>query len=78
VSTRSANRRWVLDGDSGEKFEVISWAALPSFTCPHCGKDTEHPPALLFDTLMMSRATCRYCNQDFLIVDDYQSTNDAE
>jgi len=47
-----ANRRWVLEEDSREKFEVVSWAALPTFTCPHCHKDTEHPPALLFDSLI--------------------------
>jgi hypothetical protein len=57
-------------------FEVVSWAALPTFTCPHCNKDTEHPPALLFDTLMMSRATCRRCNQEFLIVDDEPMTEE--
>ena len=61
-------RRWTLDeSDNRENFEVSSWAALPTFTCPHCGKETERPRAVFFDKVLMSRATCRQCHQEFLI-----------
>ena len=58
----------------GHRVDHPPWVALPTFTWPHCGQQTEHPQALAFDKLMMSRASCRYCGKVFLIVDDVPMT----
>jgi len=66
--------RWVLPENPHSEGEAVAWVALPTFTCPHCRKQTEHPQALAFDKLMMSRASCRHCGKEFLIVDDVPMT----
>ena len=43
------------------------------FRCPYCNRETmvQLPPEM--DTIMMGRATCEYCDRDFLIENDAPS-----
>jgi hypothetical protein len=49
---------------------VVGHGGERLYRCPHCGKNTPHPRAGLWDKLLSSRVTCRECGQEFLIADD--------
>jgi hypothetical protein len=69
--------RWILPENPRPEVQLdaIAWVVLPTYTCPHCSKPTEHPNALSFDRFLLSRSACRHCGREFLIVNDVPMTH---
>jgi rRNA maturation protein Nop10 len=53
---------------------LASPSAVYTFSCPHCGRQTEVFGADRFDSIDMGRETCTQCGQEFLIVNDIPMT----
>jgi hypothetical protein len=47
-----------------------------TYTCPHCGQDSNDPKADLFDTIRIGRLMCAHCAREFLVVNDVPMTEE--